>query len=235
MTFEVNTSVLSRVDGSAELSVGTTKVITSVTGPIEPKIRQELPNLASLEIIVRPSLGVSTTREKALEDKLRSILQSIIIRYKYPRQLIQIVVQFLITENNINDNGSNQHNKDFTLTELNAAINCCYFALIDANIALYNSFSSTSICLPLDTKKENYIFNPNMNDLIVSESHHVICFSIKDSKAANLLLLESHGKFSEDQLLLAIRKAGDECESIHNTYQRKCIANKVENDFIWKS
>ncbi|CUM52626.1 uncharacterized protein AC631_00628 [Debaryomyces fabryi] len=235
MTFDVKTSVLSRVDGSAELFTGTTKVITSVTGPIEPKIRQELPNLASLEIIVRPSVGVSTTREKALEDKLRSILQSIIIRYKYPRQLIQIVVQFLITENNINDNGSNQHNKDFTLTELNAAINCCYFALIDANIALYNSFSSTSISIPSDAKKEEYHINPNMDKLIDSESHHVICFSLKDGNAANLLLLESHGKFTEDQLLLVISKAGSECETIHNTYQRKYIANKVENDFIWKS
>lgn len=234
MTFSVNTSVLSRVDGSAELFLGTTKVITSVTGPIEPKIRQELPNLASLEIIVRPSVGVSTTREKALEDKLRSILQSIIIRYKYPRQLIQIVVQFLITENNINDNGSNQHNKDFTLTELNAAINCCYFALIDANIALYNSFSSTSISIPLDAKEEYYI-NPDMDNLIDSESHHVVCFSLKDGKATNLMLLESHGKFTEDQLLLVISKASDECESIHNTYQRKYISNKVENDFIWKS
>lgn len=235
MSFNVKTAVLSRVDGSAELSVGTTKVIASVTGPIEPKIRQELPNLASLELIVRPSVGVLTTREKALEDKLRSILQSIIIRHKYPRQLIQIVVQFLITENTANDSGTNEGNKDFVLAELDAAINCCYFALIDANIALFNSFSSTSISIPLDTLEEEYTISPNMKQLLKSESHHVVSFAIEDGKATNLLLLESNGKFTEKQLLLIISKASEICDSIHNTHQRKYIAEKVERDFIWKS
>lgn len=234
MTFKVDTSVLDQVDGSAELLIGNTKVITSVTGPIEPKMRQELPNLASLEIIVRPSIGVSTTREKALEDKLRSILQSIIIRYKYPRQLIQIVVQFLITENTIDNNDTNEDNKDFTLTELNAAINSCYFALVDANVALYNSFASNTISISKDDHAE-YIIDPSLNKLIESESHHVICYSLKDGKATNLLLLESQGKFTEDQLFLVIEKAGHECEKIHSDYQRKYISNKVENDFIWKA
>ena len=81
----VNTSLLQKSDGSAELLLGSTKVIASVTGPIEPKARQELPNQASLEILIRPAVGLATTREKLLEDKLRSLLQSIIVRFKYPR------------------------------------------------------------------------------------------------------------------------------------------------------
>ena len=56
---------------------------------------KELPNRASLEINIYPSIGLSTTKEKLLENKLRSILQNnIIINYKYPRQLIQISIQF---------------------------------------------------------------------------------------------------------------------------------------------
>ena len=124
MSFKVNTSVLSNADGSAELTLNRTKCLVSVSGPIEPKVRQELPTQASLEIIVRPAHGLSTTREKLLEDKLRSLLQSLIIRYKYPRQLIQIVVQFLVVD----------EEPEYTCNELNAAINGCYFALIDSHI-----------------------------------------------------------------------------------------------------
>ena len=110
----LRTSIIDNADGSAELSIynnnsnsneassssssddnSIIKLITSINGPIEPKQRQELPNRASLEINIYPSIGLSTTKEKLLENKLRSILQNnIIINYKYPRQLIQISIQF---------------------------------------------------------------------------------------------------------------------------------------------
>lgn len=233
MKFEVKTSLLSRVDGSAELLIGNTKLIASVTGPIEPKLRQELPTLASLEIVVRPSVGVSGTREKVLEDKLRSILQSIIIRYKYPRQLIQIVVQFLVTDDNSQLLiGESAHVKDYSSNKLNAAINCIYFALIDANIALYNSFSSVSISIQ---DKNQMIINPALKNLIESESHHLVCFDIRDKKANKILLVESQGTFTEEELIKVIEEGSRQCESIHNDHQRRLIADKLQRDFIWKS
>lgn len=61
MSVELRTSILENADGSAELTIGGTKVITSISGPIEPKQRQELPNQSSLEIIVRPATGLPTT------------------------------------------------------------------------------------------------------------------------------------------------------------------------------
>lgn len=237
MKFELKTSLLNRVDGSAEFTIGNTKLIASVTGPIEPKPRQELPTLASLEIVVRPSVGVSSTREKVLEDKLRSILQSIIIRYKYPRQLIQIVVQFLVTDDNSQLLiGESEHVKDYSSNKLNAAINCIYFALIDANIALYNSFSSVSISIPkAESDKKQMVINPTLQNLIESESHHILCFDIRDKKANKILLLESQGTFTEDELIKVIEEGSRQCESIHNEHQRKLIEEKVHRDFIWKS
>lgn len=222
-----SSSVLSQVDGSAQLSLGPIKVLASITGPIEAKARQELPTLASLEIIIRPATGVSLTREKLLEDKLRSLLQSIIIRHKYPRQLIQIVIQFLTT-----DTDESESSRSFTTNELNAAINCCYFALIDANIALYNSFASVSLCIPHGSSE--FIFNPSIKQLLECESHHVICYDIKDQQADRILLVESQGSFSEDQLYLAMDEASKECEKIHNTDQRPSVVDKVKRDFIWK-
>ncbi|KAK6454499.1 exosome complex exonuclease RRP46 [Scheffersomyces xylosifermentans] len=223
MTFQVRTSLLENVDGSAELQIGNTKVITSVTGPIEPKARQDLPNQASLEIVIRPAVDLASTREKLLEDKLRSLLQSIIVRYKYPRQLIQIVVQFLVSDT------SSEGEIDYTSNELNAAINCCYFALIDAGVALSASFASLSISL--NDGKATY--NPSLVDLNKSDSHHVICFNIVKGKADKILLLESQGDIEEEELFTMISNAVSECEVIHQQ-QRKFIKEKVDNDYVWK-
>lgn len=226
MVFEVNTSTLDSVDGSAELIIGNTKVIASVSGPIEPKARQELPNMASLEIVVRPSVGVSSTREKLIEDKLRSLLQGVILRYKYPRQLIQIVVQFLITDYNSTFGTKN----DFTNNELNAAINCCYFALIDAGIGLKHSFASVSLC----SIKDEFFFNPTLEQLIKSDSHHVVGFSIENKEPKDLIILESQGEFVESQLFTIIEKSVGECSNIHEK-QRDIIADKIHRDYIWKA
>lgn len=220
MSLQVKTSILDNADGSAELIIGNSKVIVSVCGPIEPKQRQELPNQASLEIIVRPSTGLSTTREKLLEDKLRSLLQSIIIRYKYPRQLIQIVVQFLIID----------EPTEYTCNELSAAINCCYFALIDADIALNSSFASVVSCYNLG----NLINNPPGDVLATSDSHHVVCFDIVEEKANKVLLLESQGEFTEEELFNFISKSVTVAEELH-TLQRKFIKEKIDKDYIWKN
>ncbi|KAG7661470.1 RRP46 [[Candida] subhashii] len=220
MSLQVKTSILDNADGSAELIIGNSKVIVSVCGPIEPKQRQELPNQASLEIIVRPSTGLSTTREKLLEDKLRSLLQSIIIRYKYPRQLIQIVVQFLIID----------EPTEYTCNELSAAINCCYFALIDADIALNSSFASVVSCY----NSGNLINNPPGDVLATSDSHHVVCFDIVEEKANKVLLLESQGEFTEEELFNFISKSVTVAEELH-TLQRKFIKEKIDKDYIWKN
>ncbi|KAI3406285.2 RRP46 [Candida oxycetoniae] len=217
--FQVHTSILDNADGSAELTLDDTKVLVSVSGPIESKQRQELPQQASLEIIVRPAKGLSTTKEKLLEDKLRSLLQNVLIRYRYPRQLIQIVVQFLVS-------GTRQ---EFTNNELNAAINCCYFAIIDADLSIYSSFASVSLCI----NSGNLIENPTADVISTSDSHHIVCFSIENGKVGNLLLLESAGEFTEYQLFDLLAKSVRSIESLHQL-QRKAIEKKLGNDYIWR-
>lgn len=233
MSLIVKSSMLNKVDGSAEVEIGRTKLVASVSGPIEPRLRQELPNSASLEIIVRPAVGVSTTREKLIEDKLRSLLQNVIIRHKYPRQLIQIVIQFLVTEDTNNYSITESQKQKLTLIELNAAINACYFALIDANIALYYSFSSVCICANSSIEEDNLKVNPEMKDLAVSKSHHVISYGISHSNAYNVLLIESQGDFSEDEFLNLLDASGDLCKLLHDE-QRSHIESKIKKEFIWK-
>ena len=56
----ISTKLLRNVDGSAQWEVGITKVICSVTGPMEAKVRDELPSSAALEIVVRPIVGLTS-------------------------------------------------------------------------------------------------------------------------------------------------------------------------------
>lgn len=233
--FDVQMSPLSEVDGSARLTQRNTTVLVSVTGPIEAKPRQELPTQASLEIVVRPSRGVSNTREKVLEDLLRSVLQLVIVRYKYPRQLIQIVVQFLATD--VDSEGSvvisgetAAAGTDFVANNLSCALNCCYFALIDANVALFNSFGAVS--LTTNTEGDHTPF-PSLSDLQNAASSHVVCFDIREGKASKILLVESAGSFSEEALISAVERGSKECELIHRKFQRPIVEEKVQADFVW--
>lgn len=55
----LETSVLNQADGSAVWTQDQTKVICSVTGPVEVKTRDEIPNAATLDLVVRPAVGLS--------------------------------------------------------------------------------------------------------------------------------------------------------------------------------
>lgn len=237
MSFELSTGGHTQVDGSARLTAGSTRVIVSVTGPIEAKIRQELPTQASLDIVVRPSKGVSTTREKHVEDLLRLVLQLVVVRFKYPRQLIQIVVQFLATDSDSEGTVTFAGETvalgvDFAANELAAALNCCYLALIDANVALYNSFAA--VALAVDNEGQ-MVASPGLAQLQCSASHHVVCFDIREKKALKLLLVESDGSFSEDELVAVVEKGSALCEQIHRDYQRPAVELKIQQDFVWQS
>lgn len=228
-------SGLTEVDGAVRLTVGNTTVVVSATGPIEPKPRQEMPTQASLEIVVRPSRGVSSTREKFIEDTLRSVLQLVIIRHKYPRQLIQIVVQFLATDVDwdgrvvfAGDDAS--AGGSYMLNEISAALNGCYFALVDANVALFNSFAAVSVALDRQGKIHS---DPDLSVLREAASHHVVCFDLRGKRASKILLVESNGQFLEDRLVEVVEFASGECEKIHAEVQRPVVEEKIGLDFVW--
>lgn len=66
-------SNLSRADGSANYSQGGYTVIGAVNGPIEAQRRDELPEEAVVDVIVRPAVGVGGTI--ALDPVLAHVLR----------------------------------------------------------------------------------------------------------------------------------------------------------------
>ena len=58
MAPEVDISPLRRADGSASYSYGGYSVLAAVNGPVDVQRRDELPEEATIDVIVRPAAGV---------------------------------------------------------------------------------------------------------------------------------------------------------------------------------
>lgn len=213
-------SILNQADGSSSFQEGSTRVLCSVNGPIEAKPRQELPTKASLEIILRPQAGVPTTREKFIEDKLRSCLTPFIQASLYPRQLVQIVFQILETD----------EPAEFTCLETAACINAAYLALIDAGVGLKRSFGAVACIMKSNSEIS---VSPIGTLLSSSVSHHVVCFDIKNGKSDALAFSESLGEFTEKDLFAVLDLCASRIEE-NNKETRALVQQKVQNDYIWE-
>jgi exosome complex component RRP46 len=217
----IETSSLQKVDGSASWKQGLAKVICSVSGPMEVKPRGELPVEATLELVVRPVTGLSSTREALLEDRLHGVLSSIILKNLYPRSLIQMVVQIL-------EPGEGEQNN---VLELAAGINSAVVALIDAAIPLHGLIASTAIAI---SKSNEFIIWPSPEELNEAKSTHCVAYEIIDNQVTRLLLCESTGLFTKEQLMQCLNSAQPECMRIYQKI-RDAVGEKLNKDFVWRS
>ena len=80
---------------ASNLHAGQTKVLVSISGPIEVQRRDELIQETTIDIQFRPVSGFASPHEKILELQLREFVQAVILRTLNPRSLVQIVVQVL--------------------------------------------------------------------------------------------------------------------------------------------
>ncbi|CCF60511.1 hypothetical protein KAFR_0K01570 [Kazachstania africana CBS 2517] len=218
---QVQTGYLNKVDGSSHYENKSVKVICSVTGPIEPKARQELPTQLALEVTVRPAIGVPTTREITLQDKIRGVISPIICRYKYPRQLCQITLQIL---------ESGEEETLFNVKELIGCINSTVFALIDAAIAINSIAVGVSMAVMGDG---TFIVDPSNEQLKKSVSTHALVFQLVDGSKVveNVLLLDSFGNFDESTLFEVLEYGEKHALSLAKDF-RKTIETKIKKDLF---
>lgn len=214
----VELSVLNRVDGSCSVKSETVDVVSSVAGPMEAKLRQELPQQVALEILVVPPTGPTSTKEKAIEDKLDKILKKTINLYHYPGQLIQVVSQVLRFDNIVNK-------------ELEYIVNSVYLALIDSGISLKTSFLATS-CVLLESG--DLKFDYNADEYKSSSGSFFIVYALKDGKCDELIFFDSNALSLTPELINKVLVTSQQHLNAKNTEIRKTLQQKIENDYIWK-
>lgn len=86
---------LARSDASASFSFGPVHVVASVSGPTEVRIRDELTDRATLDVIYQPQHGVAGIPSQAVSDSLLTAFSSVLLLHHHPRSLIQVVLQTL--------------------------------------------------------------------------------------------------------------------------------------------
>ncbi|CAG8751294.1 7857_t:CDS:2, partial [Funneliformis mosseae] len=115
-------------DGSARFNFGNSSVLCSINGPAEVKLRDEKLDKATIDVIVRPLVGTTGTKDRTHEYILRSTFENVIQAGLHPRTQIQIVSQVMMDDGSI----------------VAAAINATTIALIDAGIPMKDLVAAVS-------------------------------------------------------------------------------------------
>lgn len=76
MAAKIEFGPLARADGSATYSSNDYSIIAGVNGPLEVQRRDELPEEATLEVIVRPAAGVGGDDPRSTQPKTTEPLQA---------------------------------------------------------------------------------------------------------------------------------------------------------------
>ncbi|KAH7113858.1 hypothetical protein B0J11DRAFT_141638 [Dendryphion nanum] len=191
MAPETLLSHLHRADGSATYAHNGYTIIGAVNGPIEVLRRDELPEEATVEVNIRPAIGVGTPRERHLETLLHSALRSVILIQNIPRTLVQITLQVRTLPEEDSVTGINT-----SLTILPHLIHTALLALLSSSVPLRTVITSTVVAIP--AKSSNPLLSPTAKDLFRAnpiKSTHVFAFS----GDANLVLNESDGVFTYEE------------------------------------
>ena len=86
---------LSAADGSSSFNFGPVCVCSTVTGPIEVRVRDELLDRATLQVNVLPSKGLPRPASKAVMRSLQLLLADLLLLHAMPRSLVQLTLQTL--------------------------------------------------------------------------------------------------------------------------------------------
>ncbi|PVH97540.1 hypothetical protein DM02DRAFT_616490 [Periconia macrospinosa] len=203
MAPEAILSHLHRADGSATYTHNGYCIIGAVNGPIEVQRRDELPEEATVEVNVRPAVGVGSPKERHLETLLHNTLRSIILTSSIPRTLVQITLQVRSLPEEEADCGI-----DSSLAILPHLLHTSLLALLSASIPLSTVLTAALVAIP--SVSSSPLISPTANQLLRAKpirSAHVFAFSGE----GKLLLNESDGVFSLQEWDEAAEAAEEVC------------------------
>ncbi|KAL8801821.1 MAG: hypothetical protein Q9200_006812 [Gallowayella weberi] len=187
MTQTITLSPLGRADGSASYTDNGYTVIATVNGPVEVQRRDEIPEEAAIDVILRPATGVGSVRERHLESIIEKTLRQIILTSAHPRTLIQIILQVVATPGE-NIATGDLHQSASNLSLLPALLQTSILALLSTSLPMTMTLTSTLIAV---SRSGELLAEPSPEALEEATSAHVLSFS----SHGELLVAESEGAF----------------------------------------
>ncbi|PBP17885.1 hypothetical protein BUE80_DR011456 [Diplocarpon rosae] len=237
-------SHLHRADGSATFSQNGFTVIGAVNGPLEIQRRDELPEEAAIDVLIRPAAGVGGTRERHLESILQATLRQIILIHNFPRTLIQVTLQITSTPKN-DCAGSKLIQASSNLPILPALLQTALLALLSASMPLSMTLASVYLSL---TSEGSIIVNPTPLESQSATSVHVLAFT----SHGELLVAESEGDFTLEDWKVVYEAGKEICYDASEPnkdhtmgdgeqdgslmmFVQSTLEDKVKTDLQWKA
>ncbi|PGG95834.1 hypothetical protein AJ79_09843 [Helicocarpus griseus UAMH5409] len=234
-------------DGSASYtSPSGDKILGSVNGPIEVGARNVQPEEATIEVVVKPGVGISGVGERYVENILRGVLSRVILAREKHMPRRGIVITLVVLKNKGTD-GKVAERGGSCLSILPSLLHTALLALLSASIPLSMIYTSTFIAA---SRTGELIQNPSNDVVKTAASLHVLAFSSK----GHLLLNESEGEFDIDtwdkvyelaesicrggpglrkedgDVEMSCMKAGQSLEQ----FVRDTVEDKIREDLAWK-
>ncbi|KAF9117868.1 Exosome component 5 [Mortierella sp. GBA39] len=216
-------NLLNRADGSAQFDFGESSVMCSVVGPAEVKLRDEKLDRATIEVVVRPLVGLPGIKDKAREQALRETLEPLVLSGLHPRTGIQIVVQTMKDDGSI----------------LATAFNATILALLDAGIPLKSILGAVT-CI-VDAETNQILLDPTTQELANAKSTHTFVFDNKssitsdstqedkDAVEVSTLYSDSTGLFSEEEYFECAQICYKAVQAVHG-FIRTAVQKKLEKE-----
>lgn len=225
-------SCLSRADGSAKFSSGSTQVLAAVYGPAAPRIpSRERANEAVVAVVfkfgtksaatadnttsVHPGYGAN---ERELERFIGDSLMACIKIDEYPRNVIEVVIQVIKSDGSL----------------IATALNAATLALLDAGIQMKSLPIATTCLVPTNGIDGGYRFDPTSEEE-VSEEYSVLVVST-DSVEEGVISSITFGAFQLDSFLACAEGARRASKAVL-AFMRIAIEQKItrEAKTLWSS
>ncbi|GCC31401.1 exosome complex component RRP46 [Chiloscyllium punctatum] len=190
-------SLLSRPDGSACFTQGDTTVLAAVYGPAEVKVSKEIFDKATLDVLLKPKVGLPSVSEKSKEQMIRNTCEATILTALHPRSSITVVLQV------IHDSGS----------LLACCLNAACMALMDAGLPMKSVFCGVTCVID---SNGDILLDPTTK--MEKEAAAVLTFSI-DSVEKQLLMSSTKGLYSVEELQQCVAMCQKAAEKIFQFYR----------------
>ncbi|XP_069500493.1 exosome complex component RRP46 isoform X1 [Ambystoma mexicanum] len=176
--FACEQNLLSRPDGSASFLQGDTSVLAGVYGPAEVKVSKEIFDKATVEVILKPKVGLPAVQEKSREQLIRNTCEAVILTSLHPRTSVTVVLQV------VSDAGS----------LLSCCLNAACMGLMDAGLPMTSLFCGVTCALDSDS---NIQLDPTAKQ--EKDSRASLTFAI-ESGEQKVLMITSKGAYSVEEI-----------------------------------
>lgn len=228
-------SCLKRADGSAKFTSGSTQVLAAVFGPASPKVpSRERSKDAIISVVFKhgtkaPSAADSTTNnalsaygatEREIERFIGDALVACVSVEKYPRTVIEVVVQIIKSDGSL----------------LSTALNAATLALVDAGLEMKSLPIGTTCLVRSNVQDDTEImmdvdgikFDPSADDES-KEDYSVIVLAMDSNGGDEVITSMTLGSFRLNSYLSCVEGAKRASKAVQ-AFMRIAIEQKVTRE-----